>query len=344
MSGKYLTVSARCDLGRAGGRTGAAARAVARRQLRLGGDGLGPDLEPSRRAAQRRPPASGCRRSRCTSRSATSRRRWCDRRLRRSPARLPGFRGAGRRQQHHRSRAMGVRGRTLRPARSALPLLPSRQMARLQGGRAELRPARDRADAEVVGVLDSDYMVSPDWLRCMVPCFADPSIGFVQSPQDYRDNDGSFFKRLMFWEYAGFFHLGMVTRNERNAIIQHGTMTLIRRTALEEAGGWAEWTITEDAELGLRLFRHGLESDLCRTQLRPRRDAGRFRRLPQAALPLGLRRHADQPSATGAPCSRLSTASLRAVSAGISSPAGCPGWATRSGLCSCSWAWSGPSD
>jgi len=120
-------------------------------------------------------------------------------------------------------------------------------------------------DAEVIGVLDSDYLVSPDWLRCMVPQFADPAVGFVQSPQDYRDNDGSFFKRLMFWEYAGFFHLGMVTRNERNAIIQHGTMTLIRRTALEQLdakgrNGWAEWTITEDAELGLHLFRQGWQA------------------------------------------------------------------------------------
>lgn len=116
------------------------------------------------------------------------------------------------------------------------------------------------ADAEVIGVLDSDYTVSPDWLRSMAPAFANPRVGFVQSPQDYRDNDGSFFKRLMFWEYAGFFHLGMVTRNERNAIIQHGTMTLVRRTALEGAGGWAEWTITEDAELGLKLFRQGWEA------------------------------------------------------------------------------------
>ena len=116
------------------------------------------------------------------------------------------------------------------------------------------------AGAEVIGVLDSDYIVSPDWLRCMAPHFADPRVGFVQSPQDYRDNDGGFFKRLMFWEYAGFFHLGMVNRNERNAIIQHGTMTLVRRGALECAGGWSEWTITEDAELGLRLFRQGWEA------------------------------------------------------------------------------------
>ena len=115
-------------------------------------------------------------------------------------------------------------------------------------------------DAAVVGVLDSDYIVSPDWLRCMVPHFANPRVGFVQSPQDYRDERESRFKRLMFWEYAGFFQLGMVTRNERNAIIQHGTMTLVRRTALDAVDGWAEWTICEDAELGLRLFRGGWEA------------------------------------------------------------------------------------
>jgi exo-beta-1,3-glucanase (GH17 family)/cellulose synthase/poly-beta-1,6-N-acetylglucosamine synthase-like glycosyltransferase len=115
-------------------------------------------------------------------------------------------------------------------------------------------------DAEIIGVIDSDYIVDPDWLRCMAPAFADQKVGFTQSPQDYRDNDGSFFKRLMFWEYAGFFQAGMVTRNERNAIIQHGTMTLIRKTALLNENGWAEWCITEDSQLGLRLFRAGYEA------------------------------------------------------------------------------------
>ena len=115
-------------------------------------------------------------------------------------------------------------------------------------------------DAEVIGVLDADYVVAPDWLACMAPQFADPAVGFVQSPQDYRDGSENWFKRLMFWEYAGFFQLGMVTRNERNAIIQHGTMTLVRRTALDQVGGWAEWTICEDAELGLRLFRAGWQA------------------------------------------------------------------------------------
>jgi exo-beta-1,3-glucanase (GH17 family)/cellulose synthase/poly-beta-1,6-N-acetylglucosamine synthase-like glycosyltransferase len=115
-------------------------------------------------------------------------------------------------------------------------------------------------DADIIGVIDSDYLVDPDWLRCMAPAFDNPKVGFTQSPQDYRDNDGSLFKRLMFWEYAGFFHAGMVTRNERNAIIQHGTMTLVRKSALLAEGGWAEWCITEDSQLGLRLFRAGFEA------------------------------------------------------------------------------------
>ncbi len=115
-------------------------------------------------------------------------------------------------------------------------------------------------DADIIGVLDSDYIVDPDWLRSMAPAFDDPKVGFTQSPQDYRDNDDSLFKRMMFWEYAGFFQIGMVNRNERNAIIQHGTMTLIRRDALTAEGGWAEWCITEDSELGINLFERGYQA------------------------------------------------------------------------------------
>jgi hypothetical protein len=52
----------------------------------------------------------------------------------------------------------------------------------------------------------------------------------------------------------------MITRNERNAIIQHGTMTMVRKSALQQVDGWGEWCITEDAELGLRIFEQGLEA------------------------------------------------------------------------------------
>ena len=115
-------------------------------------------------------------------------------------------------------------------------------------------------DAEIVGVIDSDYLVERHWLKTMVPHFDKPKVGFVQSPQDHYDWPGDAFKSMLNWEYAGFFLTGMVQRNERNAIIQHGTMTLIRKAALAKLGGWAEWTICEDAELGMRLMHAGYEA------------------------------------------------------------------------------------
>jgi exo-beta-1,3-glucanase (GH17 family)/cellulose synthase/poly-beta-1,6-N-acetylglucosamine synthase-like glycosyltransferase len=115
-------------------------------------------------------------------------------------------------------------------------------------------------DAAIVAVIDSDYKVDPHWLRDLVPAFGDARVAIVQAPQDYRDQYASAFKAMCYAEYRGFFLIGMITRNERNAIIQHGTMTLVRRAALDQVGGWAQWCITEDAELGLRLFEHGYQA------------------------------------------------------------------------------------
>jgi cellulose synthase/poly-beta-1,6-N-acetylglucosamine synthase-like glycosyltransferase len=115
-------------------------------------------------------------------------------------------------------------------------------------------------DAEVVAVIDSDYEVEPNWLRDLVPSFDEARVAIVQAPQDYRDEFDNAFKAMCYAEYRGFFYIGMITRNERNAIIQHGTMTLVRRKVLAAVGGWAEWCITEDAELGLRVFEAGYEA------------------------------------------------------------------------------------
>jgi cellulose synthase/poly-beta-1,6-N-acetylglucosamine synthase-like glycosyltransferase len=112
--------------------------------------------------------------------------------------------------------------------------------------------------AYVVAVIDSDYKVNRRWLKDLVPDLLKDKIAIVQAPQDYRDADENAFKAMIYAEYRGFFYIGMVTRNERNAIIQHGTMTMVRKDVLQRLDGWAEWCITEDAELGLRVFEQGL--------------------------------------------------------------------------------------
>jgi cellulose synthase/poly-beta-1,6-N-acetylglucosamine synthase-like glycosyltransferase/exo-beta-1,3-glucanase (GH17 family) len=120
-----------------------------------------------------------------------------------------------------------------------------------------LAMAETAADAEIIGVIDADYVVDPEWLRDLVPGFADPEVGLIQAPQDHRDGDRSQLHAAMNAEYAGFFDIGMVERNEVNAIIVHGTMCLIRRTALEAAGGWSSDTICEDSDLGLTIMELG---------------------------------------------------------------------------------------
>jgi cellulose synthase/poly-beta-1,6-N-acetylglucosamine synthase-like glycosyltransferase len=113
--------------------------------------------------------------------------------------------------------------------------------------------------AQVIGVVDADYEVTPDWLSDLVPHFIDAKVAVVQAPQAHRDWENNFFRRMSNWEFEGFFKIGMHHRHERNALIQHGTMTLVRHHALIETGKWSEWCICEDTELGLRLLEDGYE-------------------------------------------------------------------------------------
>jgi exo-beta-1,3-glucanase (GH17 family)/cellulose synthase/poly-beta-1,6-N-acetylglucosamine synthase-like glycosyltransferase len=131
---------------------------------------------------------------------------------------------------------------------------------KLQGfkaGALRLALSHTAEDAEIIGVLDADYVVHPAWLKDLVPLFADAKVGMVQAPQDHRDGERSAMHHAMNGEYAGFFDIGMVQRNEKNAIIAHGTMCLIRRSALIVAGNWSSDTICEDTDLGLTILELG---------------------------------------------------------------------------------------
>ncbi|MBV8302536.1 MAG: glycosyltransferase, partial [Candidatus Dormibacteraeota bacterium] len=113
------------------------------------------------------------------------------------------------------------------------------------------------AEVEIVGVVDADYRVEPDFLTAMVGHFDDPQVAFAQSSQNYRDWSDNRYLRGLFYSFRYFFDLSMPSRAHRNAIIFCGTMGLIRRSALQEVGGWNEECITEDAEASLRILGHG---------------------------------------------------------------------------------------
>ena len=113
------------------------------------------------------------------------------------------------------------------------------------------------ANVEVVGVVDSDYVVNPDWLRAVVDHFSDPRVAFVQTPQNYRDWADDQYLRGLYYSYQYFFEITMPCRRHRNAIIFAGTMGLIRLSVLREIGGWNSDVVTEDAEASLRMLARG---------------------------------------------------------------------------------------
>lgn len=129
-----------------------------------------------------------------------------------------------------------------------------------------LTAALDASDpqSQIIAVVDADYQVHRRWLRDLAPLFQDPGVAMVQAPQDHAEAGAAPTQRMMNCEYAGFFDIGMVHRNEENAIIAHGTMLLLRRSAVHRAGGWASDTIVEDTELGLRLLALGYRAHYTR--------------------------------------------------------------------------------
>jgi len=135
--------------------------------------------------------------------------------------------------------------------------LKADNLAGYKAGALRLALTNTAVDADIIGIIDADYVVQPDWLKDLVPLFADARVGLVQSPQDHRDGERSIMHHAMNAEYAGFFDIGMVQRNEFNAVIMHGTMCLIRRAAIAAAGGWSSDTIVEDTDLGLSILEQG---------------------------------------------------------------------------------------
>jgi hypothetical protein len=131
--------------------------------------------------------------------------------------------------------------------------------------------------AAIVVVVDADYVVEPRFLDEIVSLFVDDAVAFVQAPQDYEYPTGSWLRDIFYWEYWQFFAVGMRLRERQNAILMHGTMVAIRRRAIDDIGGWGEWCLTEDSELGLRLHAHG------------GRGVYRFQSLGRGAVPLLFR-------------------------------------------------------
>ncbi len=116
------------------------------------------------------------------------------------------------------------------------------------------------AGVEYLAVVDADYRVAPDFLRQTLGAFADDRVAWIQTPQSYWNGADSHFTRLYCLADAYFYRVIQPVRAEAASSIFCGTMGVLRRSALRSVGGWDEGSITEDAEVSLRLYAAGYTS------------------------------------------------------------------------------------
>lgn len=113
--------------------------------------------------------------------------------------------------------------------------------------------AHQAPDTEIVAVIDADYLARPDFLARLVAFFDDPRCAYVQTPHDYRAYEGSRYLTSCHWEYMPNNKVDMPGVSEYGGAFTIGTMCLLRADALKRVGGWAEWCLTEDSEVSVRL-------------------------------------------------------------------------------------------
>lgn len=122
-----------------------------------------------------------------------------------------------------------------------------------------LNNALDRTRGEYVLVLDADHVVRPEILERTVGWFREPRVGLVQIPQVYYNVDS-----FQHAGGAGGWHESMLFQHAiqpgsagLNASFFVGTGAVLRRAALDEVGGIATGTITEDIHTSLRMHQRG---------------------------------------------------------------------------------------
>ena len=109
-------------------------------------------------------------------------------------------------------------------------------------------------DAEIIAILDSDYIVSPQFLKLTTPYFQDTQLGFLQTCPGFRKYDDNRFKKACRIAQQTFYKVIMPSRHQGKSVMFGGTVGLLRKQALEIINGWDETCIGEDAELSLRLL------------------------------------------------------------------------------------------
>lgn len=121
------------------------------------------------------------------------------------------------------------------------------------------------ARGDLIVIYDAEDQPEPDQLRKAAAAFhnAGDELACVQARLNYYNHDDNWLTRLFTLEYSLWFDWLLPSLQRMKAPIPlGGTSNFFRTHTLIKLGGWDPFNVTEDADLGLRISKHGYRVEL----------------------------------------------------------------------------------
>jgi len=114
---------------------------------------------------------------------------------------------------------------------------------------------------DIIVIFDSDFTPSKKFLKKIIrPLMEDEKLAFVQSRMGYINHDQNIITRLAS-TFMMIYHQIILPLNNRFGVIFFcGTGGAIRKSVLLEMGGWNEKSVTEDADLSIKMINAGYKT------------------------------------------------------------------------------------
>jgi cellulose synthase (UDP-forming) len=125
-----------------------------------------------------------------------------------------------------------------------------------------INAALPRTSGEFVVILDADTVPQRGFLNRTLGYFDDPRLAVIQMPQEFYNRDSMQHDRQSagWHEQSLFFRVIQPGKNHSSSAFWCGSPSIIRRRALDDIGGVATSTITEDIHTSVRWHSRGWRS------------------------------------------------------------------------------------
>ncbi len=121
-----------------------------------------------------------------------------------------------------------------------------------------LQAGLESATGEFIAIFDADFLPPADFLHRTVHFFVDPAVGVVQTRWSYLNKEFNILTQVEAMLLDGHFVLEHGARCGSGLFFNfNGTAGILRRTMIDDAGGWQHETLTEDSDLSYRAQLNG---------------------------------------------------------------------------------------